>query len=96
MKKNIIIDVDGVMTTGQFIYSKTGKLFKIFGPHDTDGLNLLKKKYNISFITADKKGLEITKKETPEASNAINSLFLLKEEIEKIVAKKQLIGKSQV
>jgi hypothetical protein len=41
-------------------------------------------------------GLEITKKETPEASNAINSLFLLKEEIEKIVAKKQLIGKSQV
>tara|TARA_A100001015_G_C14627646_1_gene570395 strand:+ start:172 stop:627 length:456 start_codon:yes stop_codon:yes gene_type:complete len=62
MKKNIIIDVDGVMTTGQFIYSKSGKLFKIFGPHDTDGLNLLKKKYNISFISADKKGFKITKK----------------------------------
>ncbi len=62
MKKNIIIDVDGVMTTGQFIYSRSGKLFKIFGPHDTDGLNMLKEKYNISFITADKKGLKITKK----------------------------------
>lgn len=62
MKKNIIIDVDGVMTTGQFIYSKNGKLYKIFGPHDTDGLNMLKEKYNISFITADKRGYKITKK----------------------------------
>ena len=27
---HIIIDVDGVMTTGQFIYSNLGKQFKIF------------------------------------------------------------------
>ena len=62
MKKKIVIDVDGVMTTGKFIYSKKGKVYKIFGAHDTDGLNILKKNYNIYFITADRKGLEITKK----------------------------------
>jgi|TARA_B110000881_G_C18222108_1_gene339492 3-deoxy-D-manno-octulosonate 8-phosphate phosphatase (KDO 8-P phosphatase) len=60
--KILIIDVDGVMTTGQFIYSKKGKEYKIFGPHDTDGLDLLKKKIKIIFVTADKKGLSISKK----------------------------------
>tara|TARA_B100000902_G_scaffold387763_1_gene432369 strand:+ start:65 stop:532 length:468 start_codon:yes stop_codon:yes gene_type:complete len=60
--KIVIIDVDGVMTTGHFFYSKLGKVFKIFGPHDTDGLNLIKKKIKILFVTADKKGFGISKK----------------------------------
>ena len=60
--KILIIDVDGVMTTGHFIYSAIGKLYKIFGPHDTDGLNLLKKKIKILFLTADKRGFKISKK----------------------------------
>ena len=60
--KILIIDVDGVMTTGQFLYSKSGKMFKIFGPHDTDGLNLIKKKIKILFVSADKKGFSISKK----------------------------------
>ena len=60
--KLLIIDVDGVMTTGQFLYSKSGKVFKIFGPHDTDGLNLIKKKIKILFVSADKKGFSISKK----------------------------------
>ena len=29
--KYLIIDVDGVMTTGQFFYSEKGKVFKVFG-----------------------------------------------------------------
>lgn len=58
----LIIDVDGVMTTGQFIYSAKGKVYKIFGPHDTDGLNMLKNKLKILFITADKKGYKISEK----------------------------------
>ena len=45
MKKNkpllFLLDVDGVMTNGQFIYSKNGKIQKIFGPDDHDGLSLL-------------------------------------------------------
>lgn len=58
----IIIDVDGVMTTGQFIYSNLGKQFKIFGAHDSDGLKLLNSFFKIIFITADKRGFKITKK----------------------------------
>ena len=63
MKKYIfLLDVDGVMTTGQFLYSEEGKAFKVFGAHDHDGLNLLKEKLQIKFITADKKGFLISKK----------------------------------
>lgn len=57
-----ILDVDGVMTTGHFLYSAEGKAMKIFGPDDNDGLSLLKKHIEIRFITGDKKGLPISKK----------------------------------
>ena len=62
--KNFIflLDVDGVMTTGQFLYSQDGKEYKVFGPHDNDGLKLIKDKVTIEFITADKRGFPITKK----------------------------------
>ena len=56
------MDVDGVIATGQFLYSSKGKQFKIFGPHDADGLNLIKDKVNILFISGDKKGFPISKK----------------------------------
>ena len=56
------MDVDGVMTTGQFIYSDKGKQYKIFGPHDSDGLKIIKKKIRINFVTADKRGFLISKK----------------------------------
>tara|TARA_B100001121_G_C18631951_1_gene594803 strand:- start:88 stop:576 length:489 start_codon:yes stop_codon:yes gene_type:complete len=59
---HVIIDVDGVMTTGQFIYSNKGKQFKIFGAHDSDGLKFLKNFFKIIFITADKRGYSVTKK----------------------------------
>lgn len=59
---NLVIDVDGVMTTGQFLYSEKGKTYKVFGPHDADGLKLLRGKLNIVFVTADKRGLPISKK----------------------------------
>ena len=61
--KNIIIDVDGVLSTGQFIYSQKGKIFKIFGRHDNDGLKIIKNFFSILFITADKKGFKISKSE---------------------------------
>lgn len=64
MKNKLVflLDVDGVMTTGQFLYSHSGKLYKIFGPHDNDGLKLFNKKIIIRFITADKRGYSISKK----------------------------------
>ena len=57
-----ILDVDGVMTTGQFLYTAEGKAMKVFGPDDNDGLSLLKPYLEIRFITGDKKGLPISKK----------------------------------
>jgi|APSaa5957512535_1039671.scaffolds.fasta_scaffold71656_2 3-deoxy-D-manno-octulosonate 8-phosphate phosphatase (KDO 8-P phosphatase) len=60
--KVLIIDVDGVMTTGQMIYTEKGKTMKIFGPDDHDGLSLLKKFLEIRFVTGDKIGFKISKK----------------------------------
>ena len=60
--KIFLIDVDGVMTNGQFAYTKEGKIMKIFGPDDHDGLSLLKKFMEIKFVTGDKSGFEISKK----------------------------------
>ena len=57
-----LLDVDGVLTTGQFLYSLEGKTHKIFGAHDNDGLKMLKDKVKIRFITADRRGYPITKK----------------------------------
>ena len=57
-----LIDVDGVMTNGQFIYTTNGKAMKVFGPDDHDGLSLLKKFIEIKFVTGDTNGLEITRK----------------------------------
>ena len=52
--KAFFIDVDGVLTTGTFAYSKEGKILKFFGPDDHDGLSLLKPFLNIHFISGDK------------------------------------------
>ena len=60
--KLFLLDVDGVMTTGQFIYNKYGKVLKVFGPDDNDALSLLMKFIDIRFITGDRKGFDISKK----------------------------------
>ena len=59
---DFILDVDGVLTDGSFLYSKEGKIYKKFGPHDAYSLKKLSKVINISFISADSRGFEITKK----------------------------------
>ena len=64
--KVFIIDVDGVMTTGHFLYTLEGKSLKIFGPDDNDGLSLLNHYIDIRFITGDKKGFKISHKRIVE------------------------------
>jgi len=64
-----IIDVDGVMTTGQFFYSESGKQMKVFGPDDNDGLGLLNPHIEIRFITGDRKGFPISNKRIKEDMN---------------------------
>jgi 3-deoxy-D-manno-octulosonate 8-phosphate phosphatase (KDO 8-P phosphatase) len=60
--KCFILDVDGVMTTGHFLYTPEGKMMKIFGPDDNDALSLLKNDLEIQFVTGDKKGFSISHK----------------------------------
>lgn len=60
--KCFILDVDGVLTTGQFLYTSDGKAMKVFGPDDNDGLSLLRSSIEIRFVTGDKKGFDISKK----------------------------------
>lgn len=60
--KCFILDVDGVMTTGHFLYTSEGKAMKIFGPDDNDALSLLKDSLEIRFVTGDKKGFAISHK----------------------------------
>lgn len=57
-----ILDVDGVMTNGQFLYNEDGKSYKIFGPDDNDALKLLSQHVSIRFVTGDRKGFKISKK----------------------------------
>ena len=60
--KVFILDVDGVMTTGKFFYSEEGKVMKVFGPDDNDGLSLLSSQLEIRFVSGDKKGFPISRK----------------------------------
>ncbi len=60
--KNLILDVDGVFTDGQFHYTVDGKHSKIFGSDDHDALLLVKPYLNVIAVTGDKKGFLITKK----------------------------------
>ena len=64
--KVFILDVDGVMTTGQSLYSEAGKQMKVFGPDDNDGLRLLNPYLKIRFLTGDRKGFPITTKRIKE------------------------------
>jgi 3-deoxy-D-manno-octulosonate 8-phosphate phosphatase (KDO 8-P phosphatase) len=57
---HFVLDVDGVMTTGQMLYSSDGKAMKIFGAHDADGLKLIRDRVKIKFITADIRGFDIS------------------------------------
>ena len=65
----LILDVDGVLTTGRFLYDSTGKVMKIFGPDDNDALSLLRPYLEIRFVTGDRKGFSITKKRVVDDMN---------------------------
>lgn len=60
---NIVFDVDGVLTTGQFFYNSEGKVFKVFGADDNDALSILNRYCSsITFVTGDKRGFDISHK----------------------------------
>jgi 3-deoxy-D-manno-octulosonate 8-phosphate phosphatase KdsC-like HAD superfamily phosphatase len=44
---NLVLDVDGVITNGKFVYTQEGKISKEFGSHDSDALQIVKEKINV-------------------------------------------------
>lgn len=63
----VIFDIDWVFTNWNFIYTVDGKFWKIFGPHDADGIKLLKQNnIKIQCISADKRWFNITQKRIQE------------------------------
>lgn len=64
----LISDVDGILTDGGHYYGKTGKTLKKFGSNDRDALTKIKELFvdNILFVSADKRGFDITKKRIVE------------------------------
>ena len=52
--KFFILDVDGVMTTGSFLYDSSGKCYKVFGPDDNDAISLVREHLEVRFITGDR------------------------------------------
>ena len=59
--KFVYIDVDGVLTDGTFLYDSTGKSHKIFGAEDSDALGILREHIPIEFVSADHRGIEISR-----------------------------------
>ena len=59
--RNVIFDVDGVLTDGTFFYSIDGKILKRFGSHDAQAIKKCMDFFNLHLISADKKGFEISK-----------------------------------
>lgn len=57
-----VVDVDGVMTDGTFWYTETGKVMKRFGPDDADALALVRRFMRIEFVSADHRGMPITRR----------------------------------
>ena len=63
MIKRLVTDCDGVITDGGFFYSEEGKVYKKFGPHDSDGIKMLRASgIEVFAISGDKRGFPITKK----------------------------------
>ena len=57
-----IFDVDGVLSTGQFLYDENGKRYKTFGPDDALALQLLRERISVVIVSGDKRGWDISKK----------------------------------
>lgn len=57
---SFVVDVDGVLTDGSFLYGADGKSYKRFGPDDADALSLLASEIKIVVVTADHRGFDIS------------------------------------
>lgn len=86
----VVSDCDGVLTDSKSIYSKDGKVFKVYGAYDKEAMKYLESKFDwcFQFVTVDKKGdgFEITRKRIEDMTgNQYNlSMLTAKERVEHI------------
>lgn len=60
--KVVISDCDGVLTDGNSIYDKDGKVQKIFGAYDTEMISFMQTQgWEFQFVSRDPTGMDITK-----------------------------------
>lgn len=76
--KVFVLDVDGVLTDGGFYYSSEGKIMKKFGADDNDALSLLRPYMEITFVTGDKRGFEISNKRVTDMHFTLNLVSTIK------------------
>ena len=76
--KHFILDVDGVLTNGQFFYTSEGKVMKIFGPDDNDALSMIENFLTVSFVTGDKKGFPISQKRVSDMGYKLDLVSTVK------------------
>ena len=72
MIRALVIDVDGILTDGTFLYDYQGeKSHKVFGADDNDALKLLAGKVEIVFVSADSRGFLISESRVRDMGHAI-------------------------
>lgn len=73
MKKIVLImDIDGVLTNGTFLYDNEGKKYKQFGPDDADALKMIKDEIELVFCSADHRGFPISEKRVNDMGYPLN------------------------
>ena len=73
-KYTFVLDVDGVLTDGSFLYDANGKAYKRFGADDSDALKLISDQVNILFVSADHRGFSISKKRVEDMGFKIENV----------------------
>jgi 3-deoxy-D-manno-octulosonate 8-phosphate phosphatase (KDO 8-P phosphatase) len=76
--KTFILDVDGVLTNGEFFYTNEGKVMKVFGADDNDALRILDEFIDIRFVSGDKRGFSISKKRVEDMGFQIDLVSTIK------------------
>lgn len=74
----LIVDVDGVLTPGNFYYSENGKIIKSFGADDSDALKLISDYIKVIFVSGDKRGFSISEKRIKDMGYNLNFVSTLK------------------
>jgi len=78
----LILDLDGVLTDGKFLYSKSGKSYKAFSVDDHDGIKLVQTFLDVHIVSADSRGFEISKRRVVKDMNLSLTLVSIEDRLD--------------